>query len=122
MQKRTYTDEEHDGQITLMDWGNAIVRNKTLDSAGKVTAIEMDLHLEGDFRKTKKKITWLAAPTAQHALVDATLLDHDYLITKKLEENDTRRFLTAAQGLYHPTRKRLGLVEPPPKVTSEEWM
>ena len=89
MQKRTYTDEEHDGQITLMDWGNAIVRNKTLDSAGKVTAIEMDLHLEGDFRKTKKKITWLAAPTAEHALVDATLLDHDYLITKKkLEEDD----------------------------------
>ena len=89
MQKRTYTDEEHDGQITLMDWGNAIVRNKTLDSAGKVTAIAMDLHLEGDFRKTKKKITWLAAPTAEHALVDATLLDYDYLITKKkLEETD----------------------------------
>jgi len=72
-----------------MDWGNAIVRSTTVDASGVVTAIEMDLHLEGDFRKTKKKITWLSQPTAEHALVDVTLLDYDYLITKKkLEEND----------------------------------
>ena len=76
-------------QITLMDWGNAFVRSKTVDVNGVVTAVEMDLHLEGDFRKTKKKITWLAQPTAEHSLVDVTLLDYDYLITKKkLEEND----------------------------------
>jgi len=72
-----------------MDWGNAIVRSKTIDANGVVTAIEMDLNLEGDFRKTKKKITWLTQPTAEHPLVDVTLLDYDYLITKKkLEEND----------------------------------
>ena len=72
-----------------MDWGNAIVRSKTVDANGVVTAIEMDLNLEGDFRKTKKKITWLAQPTVEHPLVDVTLLDYDYLITKKkLEEND----------------------------------
>jgi len=72
-----------------MDWGNAIVRSKTADANGAVTAIEMDLNLEGDFRKTKKKITWLAQPTAEHPLVDVTLLDYDYLIRKKkLEEND----------------------------------
>ena len=76
-------------QITLMDWGNAIVRSKTVGDGGVVTAIEMDLHLEGDFRKTKKKITWLARPTTEHPLADVTLLDYDYLITKKkLEEND----------------------------------
>lgn len=79
-----------------MDWGNAIVRSKTIDSAGKITAIEMDLHLEGDFRKTKKKITWLSQPTSEHGLVDATLLDYDYLITKKkLEEtDDVKDFVT----------------------------
>ncbi len=72
-----------------MDWGNAIVRSKTTNESGIVTAIEMDLHLEGDFRKTKKKITWLSQPTGPHTLLDATLLDYDYLITKKkLEEND----------------------------------
>ena len=76
-------------QITLMDWGNAIVRSKTADSSGTITSLTMELHLEGDFKKTTKKITWLAQPTPAHALVDATLIDYDYLITKKkLEEND----------------------------------
>jgi glutamyl-tRNA synthetase len=66
-----------------MDWGNAILKSK---SDG---ALEFDLHLEGDFKKTKKKITWLALPTPNHALVHATLLDYDYLITKKkLDEGD----------------------------------
>jgi glutamyl-tRNA synthetase len=72
-----------------MDWGNAIVRSKTTDSSGMITALSMELHLEGDFKKTTKKITWLGQPTAAHPLIDATLIDYDYLITKKkLEEND----------------------------------
>jgi glutamyl-tRNA synthetase len=67
-----------------MDWGNAILKS---NSAG---ALEFDLHLEGDFKKTKKKITWLALPAPHHPLVHATLLDYDYLITKKkLEEGDS---------------------------------
>lgn len=71
-----------------MDWGNAIVRSKTTDSSGTITAMTMELNLDGDFRKTKK-ITWLAHPSAAHPLVDATLIDYDYIITKKkLEEND----------------------------------
>ena len=71
-----------------MDWGNAIVRSKTTDSSGTITALTMVLNLGGDFRKTKK-ITWLAQPSAAHPLVDATLIDYDYIITKKkLEEND----------------------------------
>ncbi|KAH9079616.1 glutamate-tRNA ligase [Lactarius deliciosus] len=75
-------------EITLMDWGNAIVRSKTTDSSGTITALTMELNLDGDFRKTKK-ITWLAQPSAAHPLLDATLIDYDYLITKKkLEEND----------------------------------
>lgn len=72
-----------------MDWGNAIVRSKTVGPDGHVISIEMDLHLDGDFRKTKKKVTWLAQPTPETPLADVTLLDYDYLITKKkLEEND----------------------------------
>lgn len=80
-----------------MDWGNAIVRSKTVDASGVVTGITMSLNLDGDFRKTKKKITWLAQPTAAQGLVEATLLDHDYLITKKkLEENDDMKdFVTS---------------------------
>jgi glutamyl-tRNA synthetase len=69
-----------------MDWGNSIVRKRSLGPSGDVTAIEADLFLEGDFKKTKKKITWLPSDSP---LVDVTLLDYDYLITKKkLEEDD----------------------------------
>jgi glutamyl-tRNA synthetase len=72
-----------------MDWGNAFVRSKTVSPSGQVTSIEMELNLDGDFRKTKKKITWLAQPTPSHSLVHVTLLDYDYIITKKkLEEDD----------------------------------
>ncbi|CAK5277313.1 unnamed protein product [Mycena citricolor] len=83
---KSFDDQE---ELTLMDWGNAYVRSKTVNAAGEVTAIEMELHLDGDFRKTKKKITWLAQPTETHPLVPVVLFDYDYLITKKkLEEND----------------------------------
>lgn len=69
-----------------MDWGNAIIRKKSLGPSGDVIAIEADLFLEGDFKKTKKKVTWLPLNSP---LVDVTLLDYDYLITKKkLEEDD----------------------------------
>ena len=48
-------------EVTLMDWGNAIVRKVQKDAAtGKVVAIEGELNLQGDFKKTKKKLTWLA--------------------------------------------------------------
>ncbi|EIW84894.1 glutamate-tRNA ligase [Coniophora puteana RWD-64-598 SS2] len=89
----SFEDQE---EITLMDWGNAIVCSKETDSAGKITALTMDLHLDGDFRKTKKKITWLAQPTAEHQMVDVTLLDYDYLITKKKleEEDELEKFVT----------------------------
>ncbi|KAE9409788.1 glutamate-tRNA ligase [Gymnopus androsaceus JB14] len=90
---KSFEDQE---EITLMDWGNAIVRSKSVDSSGNVTSIEMDLHLQGDFKKTKKKITWLAQPSSEHPLIPVTLLDYDYLITKKkLEENDSiKDFIT----------------------------
>ncbi|KDR81710.1 hypothetical protein GALMADRAFT_221575 [Galerina marginata CBS 339.88] len=80
---------EDNEEITLMDWGNAILRSKEVDASGVITSITMDLNLEGDFRKTKKKITWLAQPTDTHTLPSVTLVDFDYLITKKkLEEDD----------------------------------
>ncbi|KAG9123204.1 hypothetical protein FRC07_000114 [Ceratobasidium sp. 392] len=83
MEKDDADSFEDNEEITLMDWGNAILKSK---SAG---ALEFNLHLEGDFKKTKKKVTWLALPTPEYKLVHATLLDYDYLITKKkLDEGD----------------------------------
>ncbi|CED84167.1 glutamate-trna ligase [Phaffia rhodozyma] len=76
-------------EVTLMDWGNAFVRSKTVSPEGVVTGLKMELHLEGDFKKTKKKVTWLSASSSTNELLPVTLIDYDYLINKKkLEEDD----------------------------------
>lgn len=48
-------------EVTLMDWGNTFIRKIHKDASGTVTSIDADLHLEGDFKSTKWKLTWLAA-------------------------------------------------------------
>ncbi|ODN81138.1 glutamate-tRNA ligase [Cryptococcus amylolentus CBS 6039] len=83
---KTFGDNE---EITAMDWGNAFVSKKNLTASGDVASLELNLHLAGDFKKTSKKVTWLAAPTAEKPLIPVVLIDYDYLITKKkLEEDD----------------------------------
>ncbi|KAF3935255.1 hypothetical protein ABW19_dt0203468 [Dactylella cylindrospora] len=73
-------------EITLMDWGNVIVETITTSDDGKVTSLTFKLHLSGDFKKTEKKITWLAT---NQDLVNVDLVDFDYLLSKdKLEEDD----------------------------------
>jgi len=72
-------------EITLMSWGNAFVRK--IHGSNPITSLELELHLEGDVKKTDKKVTWLS--TEGQDLVPAELVDFDYLITKdKLEEDD----------------------------------
>ena len=85
----TFAPEE---EITLMSWGNAIV--KTLDKAtSPIKEIQLQLHLEGDFKKTEKKVTWLAENEGK--LIEAELWDFDYLITKDSldKEDDLEAFL-----------------------------
>ncbi|KAL7625916.1 hypothetical protein AAE478_005140 [Parahypoxylon ruwenzoriense] len=79
-------------EITLMQWGNAIV--KSVASGDPITGLSCELNLKGDVRTTDKKVTWLS--TQGQKLVDAELWDFDYLITKdKLEEDDDlEQFLT----------------------------
>ena len=81
-----------------MDWGNAIIRNITRTATGEVSHIDVELHLAGDFKSTEKKITWLAKATPSHQLVKTTLLDYDYLVTKrKLEKDDTVQAVATPQ-------------------------
>ena len=76
-------------EITLMGWGNAFVAKIVRpDPAGDVSGLELKLHLEGDFKKTEKKVTWLAK---DQPLVDVELVDFDYLITKDRLKRRTRR-------------------------------
>lgn len=89
---------KQDEEITLMGWGNAIVRKISHSinplNLGTVTSVDMDLNLAGDFKATEKKITWLA--TEGQNLISVEMVDFDYLITKdKLEEEDNfEDFLT----------------------------
>jgi glutamyl-tRNA synthetase len=86
-----------DEEITLMSWGNAFVRN--IERNGDdVTQIELELHLEGDFKKTEKKVTWLSR---DQTLVDVVLIEYDYLLKEdKLPElaeedkDDWEKYLT----------------------------
>ncbi len=77
------TDEE----VTLMSWGNAIVRHVDVGADGKVVGVRGELHLAGDVKKTKKKLTWLALTPDN--LVDVELIDLDFMLNKdKIEEED----------------------------------
>lgn len=128
MEQEDARDLKEGEEITLMNWGNAIVKHiefaepstgdtvngteqterKTatdkladgvqdlkLDGQAKkkVTALTFDLHLAGDFKLTKKKLTWLSK---DQSLVPIELFDFDYLLTKdKLEDDDDwEKFLT----------------------------
>lgn len=77
---------KQDEEITLMKWGNAIVR-KIEKSGDLVTNLELELHLEGDVKKTEKKVTWLSSAGQQ--LIPVELVGFDHLLTKDtLQEED----------------------------------
>lgn len=85
-------------EFTLMDWGNAIVE-KIHKDGDKVTGIDAKLHLEGDFRKTEKKISWLADTDDK---VKCDLVDFDHLITKeKIEEGENFEDYLTPQTEFH---------------------
>jgi glutamyl-tRNA synthetase len=79
---------KQDEEITLMNWGNAIVRKiSTDDATGKVTHLELELHMAGDVKKTEKKVTWFS--TEGQTLVPGEHVDFDYLLKKdSLSEDD----------------------------------
>lgn len=73
-------------EITLMNWGNAIVRkiNHSMNPLHlkQVTGLELELHLQGDVKTTKQKITWLSEQGQE--LIPVQLVDFDYLISKDI--------------------------------------
>lgn len=81
-------------EVTLMDWGNAIVRSLVRDDqSGKVLRGTASLHLAGDVKATKKKLTWLCehgdgSPSGGNVPVE--LIDTDHLINKDSLEEDEK--------------------------------
>lgn len=85
-------------EVTFMDWGNVIITEITKED-GIVKSLKGQLHLEGDFRKTSKKLTWLANTDDK---VPVDLVDFDHLITKdKLEDGDNFEDFLTPQTEFH---------------------
>ncbi|QEU58771.1 Gus1 [Kluyveromyces lactis] len=83
-------------EVTLMDWGNAIITKKNDDGS-----FNAKLHLEGDFKTTKFKLTWLADTDDK---VEADLVDFDHLISKdKLEEGENFEDFLTPKTEFHTT-------------------
>lgn len=79
---------ENGEEVTFMDWGNMIVVSKNVSASGIVTSITAKLNLQGDVKKTKKKMTWIA--NRPQNICPVTCHEYDFLITKKkLEEDDS---------------------------------
>ncbi|KAK2599045.1 hypothetical protein QQS21_005512 [Conoideocrella luteorostrata] len=72
-------------EITLLSWGNAFVRQIAKSDTGIVREVQCELYPDGDFKKTHKKIHWLA----DGGLAEAELWEFDYLLLKdSLEKTD----------------------------------
>lgn len=103
-------------EITLMGWGNAVVRSITHSNTDSptITSITMDLHLAGDFKTTEKKITWLS--TKGQKPVKVEMYDFDFLITKeKLEEDDNVDDFLTPQTIFQSE----GITDP--SITELKW-
>jgi len=69
-------------EFTLMDWGNVILTKIVKNPVNnQVEALHAKLNLDGDFKSTSHKLTWL--PTLPEKLIDVVLLEYDTLITVK---------------------------------------
>jgi len=96
---------EQGEEVTLMRWGNCVVDRIDKDGEGNVTHMEGHLHLDGDVKKTKKKLHWL--PALDTRLAPCVLREYDHIISKKKPEEDDKiqdlanrnsQFDTAAMG------------------------
>mmetsp|Transcript_56869 Transcript_56869/g.83225 ORF Transcript_56869/g.83225 Transcript_56869/m.83225 type:complete len:211 (-) Transcript_56869:22-654(-) len=72
--------------IVLMRWGVVHV-GKVTKEGDRVVSLEGAFDPEGNIKKAKKKLTWLADVPD---LVPAKLVEFDYLITKESVEEDER--------------------------------
>eukprot|EP00922_Rhytidocystis_sp_ex-Travisia-forbesii_P010999 GHVS01016120.1.p1 GENE.GHVS01016120.1~~GHVS01016120.1.p1 ORF type:complete len:604 (+),score=99.36 GHVS01016120.1:83-1894(+) len=84
-------------EVTLMRWGNAVIDEIVRDEGDKIQLLKGHLNLEGDFKKTKKKLHWLAdmetcdLAAVHKRLTKCVLREYDHLIVPdKIDKDDNR--------------------------------
>jgi glutamyl-tRNA synthetase len=89
-------------EVTLMNWGNAIITKIHKDSAGIVTKLEGKLNLQGNVSTTDKKLTWVdASAQAKIDSIQVALVEYDTLITvAKVEEDMNFEQIVKQQSKY----------------------
>jgi glutamyl-tRNA synthetase len=78
-------------EVTLMDWGNCVMGQQTVDGSGRVVGIAAVLKLDGDVKATKLKLHWLAHCPGVAAAQPVPLVVKEYgtlLSKKKFEDED----------------------------------
>jgi glutamyl-tRNA synthetase len=97
-------------EITLMNWGNAVITNISTDpSTGTVSTLHLELHMEGDVKKTEKKVTWLAKEPSN--MIPVELVSFDYLITKdKIEKGEDITPFITPQSEFRTRRGRIAML------------
>ena len=75
-------------EITLMGWGNCIILGIERDGP-RIVGLSAELHLDGDFKKTKLKVCWLPVLPSWPS-IQLNTFEFDHLINKKkIEEDDS---------------------------------
>lgn len=75
-------------EFTLMNWGNAIVEKKVVENS-IVTELYIKLHLEGDYKSTTNKISWVSesgAVTATGIEYGNLLVNEEFNINSKIDK------------------------------------
>ena len=96
-------------EITLMQWGNAIIDKVVLSDTGAVASLEGRSNPDGDVKKTERKICFVAK-SPDNVAVD--LVNFDFLINKpKLDEEDELEDVLTSKD--HPTRVSTRMIGEP---------
>lgn len=78
---------EENEEFTLMNWGNAIVKSKTI-ADGLVTRMELTLNPDGNFKTTKNKVSWIS----KRGAVVVELFEYGNLMNDEDTEDLALRF------------------------------
>jgi glutamyl-tRNA synthetase len=62
-----------DMEVTMMSWGNVIVRSILKDSTGAVASITAELNLKGDPSSTQYKLHWVACEATSASSIPRTM-------------------------------------------------